>query len=173
MPGTSSGRRRRRSTPRSSSTRSRARGRDTAQARSERDPCKDTSRENCIMSTTETEEAPLTARNRPVDVDGATLVYRRVGNAESQAPPLLCLQHFRGNLDNWDPALIDRIAAITMPALVANGDNDPMMIAENSYLLAHHLPNAQLRIYPDAGHGFLDQYPEQFADHVNAFLGGG
>ncbi len=72
-----------------------------------------------------------------------------------------------------DPSKLARLAAITVPALVANGDNDPMMITENSYLLAHHLANAQLRIYPDAGHGFLDQYPEQFADHVNAFLGGG
>jgi len=47
------------------------------------------------------------------------------------------------------------------------------MITESNYLLAHHLPNAQLRIEPDAGHGFLDQYPEQFADHVNVFLNGG
>jgi pimeloyl-ACP methyl ester carboxylesterase len=36
--------------------------------------------------------------------------------------------------------------------------------------LADHLPNAHLRIYPDANHGFLDQYPELFADHVRAFL---
>ena len=27
------------------------------------------------------------------------------------APPLVLLQHFRGNLDNWDPALIDALAA--------------------------------------------------------------
>ena len=47
-----------------------------------------------------------------------------------------------------------------------------MMITENSRLLARHLPNAQLRIYPDAGHGFLDQHPEEFADDVNAFLNG-
>jgi pimeloyl-ACP methyl ester carboxylesterase len=287
------------------------------------------------MSTNATDENALTARNRSVEIEGARLVYRRFGNAESQAPPLLCLQHFRGNLDNWDPALVDRIArerevilldnrgvgtssgavpdnvedmardvlrfvdrlglrqidllgfslggyvaqdlalvrsrlirrlvlagtapkgapkihrwtddvyalaaqdvldpkrfirlffsgseeshakgmeflgrisartvdrdaptdlatrdaqleaiarwgipdpsklarlaAITIPVFVTNGDNDPMMITENSELLAHHLPNAQLRIYPDAGHGFLDQYPAQFADHVNAFLGG-
>jgi hypothetical protein len=26
-------------------------------------------------------------------------------------------------------------------------------------------------IYPDAGHGFLNQYPTQFAAEVNAFLG--
>jgi pimeloyl-ACP methyl ester carboxylesterase len=43
---------------------------------------------------------------------------------------------------------------------------------ENSNLLAHHLPHAQLRIYSDAGHGFLGQYPKEFADHVNAFLEG-
>jgi pimeloyl-ACP methyl ester carboxylesterase len=280
--------------------------------------------------------AASSAENRAVEIEGATLVYRRFGGDGSDAPPLLCLQHFRGNLDNWDPALVDRLAAdrevilldnrgvgastgavpdnvedmardvlrfidalelrqvdllgfslggyvaqevalvrprlirrlvlagtaprgaprihrwsddvyalatpdvpnpdgflrlffsgseasrasgmayfgrisarsgdpddptdlatrdaqlealtrfgipdpsqlarltaITQPTFVANGDNDTMMITENSHLLAQHLPNAQLRIYPDAGHGFLNQYPEQFGDHVRAFLNGG
>jgi pimeloyl-ACP methyl ester carboxylesterase len=71
-----------------------------------------------------------------------------------------------------DPSKLSRLPAITLTALVANGDNDTMMHTENSYRLAHHLPNAQLRIYPDSGHGFLDQYPTLFADHVNAFLRG-
>jgi pimeloyl-ACP methyl ester carboxylesterase len=44
------------------------------------------------------------------------------------------------------------------------------MHTHNGHLLAERLPNAQLRIYPDAGHGFLNQYPEQFADDVHAFL---
>jgi pimeloyl-ACP methyl ester carboxylesterase len=34
--------------------------------------------------------------------------YRDVGVGEV---PLILLQHFRGNLDNWDPALIDALAA--------------------------------------------------------------
>jgi pimeloyl-ACP methyl ester carboxylesterase len=71
-----------------------------------------------------------------------------------------------------DPSKLSRLAAITQPTFVANGDNDTMMITENSHLLARHLPNAQLRIYPDSGHGFLDQYPALFADHVKAFLNG-
>src|SRR5262245_46326638 len=54
MPGTSSGRRRRPSTPRSSSTRSWVTGHDTAQASSPRDPRKDTPKESRIMSTTVT-----------------------------------------------------------------------------------------------------------------------
>jgi pimeloyl-ACP methyl ester carboxylesterase len=69
-----------------------------------------------------------------------------------------------------DLSQLARLAAISQPTLVASGDNDSIMITDNSRLLAQHLPNAQLRIYFDAGHGFLGQYPEQFADHVDAFL---
>jgi len=34
--------------------------------------------------------------------------YRELGDGEV---PLVLLQHFRGNLDNWDPALVDALAA--------------------------------------------------------------
>src|SRR6476620_2409407 len=34
--------------------------------------------------------------------------YRDVGEDDV---PLVLLQHFRGNLDNWDPALVDALAA--------------------------------------------------------------
>jgi pimeloyl-ACP methyl ester carboxylesterase len=45
-----------------------------------------------------------------------------------------------------------------------------MVPTVNSYLLAGHLPNARLSIYPEAAHGFLFQYPHEFAAEVNAFL---
>jgi pimeloyl-ACP methyl ester carboxylesterase len=294
------------------------------------------------MSTTETSPdvpaasdtgSQLTTENRSLDIERATLVYRRFGNAQPGQAPLVCLQHFRGNLDFWDPILVDRIArdrevillanrgvgastgvvpdnvtdmardvlrfvdalglrqvdllgfslggyiaqelallrprlvrrlvlagtapegapnihrwsddvyahacadeitaetalniffsgseesrakgvaylqrtqgrqvdrdaptdlatrdsqlaaitawgipdasklnrlaAIIQPAFVAIGDHDTMMHSENSQLLAERLPNAHLRIYPDANHGFLNQYPELFGDHVRAFL---
>jgi pimeloyl-ACP methyl ester carboxylesterase len=224
----------------------------------------------------------LTAENRWIEVGGDTLVYRRFSNTQTNAAPLLCLQHFRGNLDFWDPALVDRIAqelALLRPWLVRrlvlagtgpqggpdlhrwtddvyanacaeemtaettlniffSGSQDSrakgmdylertqrrqvdrdaptdlatrdaqlaaitawgipveaqppgrdhpthlrgrrrqrhhdahqnMMHTKNSQLLAERLPNAHLRIYPDANHGFLNQYPELFADHVKAFL---
>jgi pimeloyl-ACP methyl ester carboxylesterase len=69
-----------------------------------------------------------------------------------------------------DPAQLNRLAGITQPVLVANGDNDAMIPTVNSQILADHLPQARLRIYPDAGHGFLFQYPRQFADLVTEFL---
>ena len=71
------------------------------------------------MNTTVANDNALTAGNRSVEVDGETLVYRRFGNVESEAPPLLFLQHFR-NLDTWDPALVDRIAQEREVILLAN-----------------------------------------------------
>src|SRR3954454_20329483 len=70
--------------------------------------------------TAERVDTVTTAANRSVDIEGATLVYRRFGNHGSDAPPLLFLQHFRGNLDNWDPALVDRLAADREVILLAN-----------------------------------------------------
>jgi len=40
--------------------------------------------------------------------NGIEYAYRDLGQGEL---PLVLLQHFRGNLDNWDPALIDSLAA--------------------------------------------------------------
>ena len=40
--------------------------------------------------------------------NGIEYAYRDLGTG---GVPLLLLQHFRGNLDNWDPALVDALAA--------------------------------------------------------------
>jgi len=48
-----------------------------------------------------------------------------------------------------------------------------MMHTSNSRLLDDRLPNAHLRVYPDANHGFLNQSPELFADQVSVFLNAG
>jgi pimeloyl-ACP methyl ester carboxylesterase len=69
-----------------------------------------------------------------------------------------------------DPSKLGRLAGITKPVLVANGDNDRMVPTRNSHLLADRLPDARLQIYPDAGHGFLFQYPAEFSAEVEAFL---
>ena len=49
------------------------------------------------------------AATQRVTADNAIeYAYRDLGESEV---PLVLLQHFRGNLDNWDPALIDALAA--------------------------------------------------------------
>ena len=62
----------------------------------------------------------LTAKTPSAEIDGATLVYRRFGDQQTGAAPLVCLQHFRGNLDFWDPILVDRVAKDREVILLAN-----------------------------------------------------
>jgi pimeloyl-ACP methyl ester carboxylesterase len=54
--------------------------------------------------------------------------------------------------------------------LVANGDDDRMVPTENTRDLARRLPNSELVIYPDAGHGAPFQCHEQFVPRALAFL---
>ncbi len=57
-----------------------------------------------------------------------------------------------------------------MPGFVANGDSDPMILPHYSYLLAGLIPQARVKIYPDAAHGFLFQHHAEFANDVDEFL---
>jgi pimeloyl-ACP methyl ester carboxylesterase len=67
-------------------------------------------------------------------------------------------------------ALLQRLSAISIPAFVANGDSDPMILPHYSHLLAGLIPQSSIRIYPDAAHGFLFQHHGQFAADVARFL---
>ena len=59
---------------------------------------------------------------------------------------------------------------IKQPTLVVNGRHDIMVPTINSYILSQHIPNAELILYPDSGHGSLFQYPHLFVSHVARFL---
>jgi len=69
-----------------------------------------------------------------------------------------------------DHSLLQRLSAIEIPVFVTGGDSDPMILPRYSYLLTGLLPNAELKVYPDAAHGFLFQHHEEFTADVRAFL---
>jgi pimeloyl-ACP methyl ester carboxylesterase len=71
-----------------------------------------------------------------------------------------------------DHATLQRLAAISHPVFVANGDSDPMIPPRYSHLIAGLLPHATVKIYPDAAHGFLFQHHAEFAADVTVFLAG-
>ena len=51
-----------------------------------------------------------------------------------------------------------------------NGASDIMIPTVNSFLMSQHMPNAQLIVYPDAGHGALFQYHDRFVVEAELFL---
>lgn len=69
-------------------------------------------------------------------------------------------------------AALQRVSAIGHPVFIANGDSDPMIQTHFSHLLAGLIPQASVKIYPDAAHGFLFQHASEFAADVTAFLNG-
>jgi pimeloyl-ACP methyl ester carboxylesterase len=60
--------------------------------------------------TTSIATSNISAPTRLLDVANQMYAYRRFGNDSAQLP-LLCLQHFTGTLDNWDPAVTDPLAS--------------------------------------------------------------
>jgi pimeloyl-ACP methyl ester carboxylesterase len=62
------------------------------------------------------------------------------------------------------------LSVIRQPVLVANGESDRMVPTANSVDLAQRLPGADLVIYPDAGHGGVFQFHQQFVDTALEFL---
>ena len=64
-----------------------------------------------------------------------------------------------------------RLKEIEHPTLIVNGTHDAMIPSFNSFALSQQLPNAQLVLYPDAGHGSLFQHPQWFVHDASRFLG--
>jgi pimeloyl-ACP methyl ester carboxylesterase len=69
-----------------------------------------------------------------------------------------------------DHAALQRLTGIQSATLVIQGDDDLMIPTKLSHLMAGLIPDVRIRIYPDAAHGFLFQYPTEVAAEVNAFL---
>ncbi|KAK4937542.1 hypothetical protein LTR10_021834 [Elasticomyces elasticus] len=106
---------------------------------------------------------------------------QRMVNARRDRAPLLedqGLQNQIATVQRWfsgeyrDEGSYDQLDQIKIPTLVANGSNDLLVPTENSIVLWKRLVNAgaQLHLYADSGHGFLDEYHSQFSRLVNEFL---
>jgi pimeloyl-ACP methyl ester carboxylesterase len=62
------------------------------------------------------------------------------------------------------------LGQIHRPTLIVHGNRDVVVMPINAFLLAQHLPNAQLIMYPDASHGAQSQHAEIFLKHTRLFL---
>jgi pimeloyl-ACP methyl ester carboxylesterase len=73
-------------------------------------------------------------------------------------------------LKKWGNKKSVDLSVIQQPVLVANGDHDRMVPTVNTYDLAKRLPNSSLIIYPDAGHGGIFQFHDDFVKQSLTFL---
>ncbi len=71
----------------------------------------------------------------------------------------------------WGRQAPSDLSKIRQPVLVANGENDRMVPSRNTLDLAARLPRSELLpLFPDAGHGGIFQYHEEFVASALDFL---
>jgi pimeloyl-ACP methyl ester carboxylesterase len=70
----------------------------------------------------------------------------------------------------WGVQQPSDLSTIKQPVFVVNGDYDRMVPTSNTLDLAKRLPNSELKIYPDAGHGGIFQFHDEFVPQALEFL---
>ena len=73
-------------------------------------------------------------------------------------------------IHRWGQQQPADLASIHQPVLAMNGESDKMVPTRNTVELDRRLPNSQLVIYPDAGHGGVFQFHEDFVKRALEFL---
>lgn len=108
--------------------------------------------------------------------DVASRIDEQFGDVVAQArarlgPPALDSQEAAMAAWHSDQGGAARLAAITVPTLVAAGTEDIVIPPENAALLAAALENSWLARFPGGGHAFMAQEPERLARLIGLFLG--
>lgn len=62
------------------------------------------------------------------------------------------------------------LSAVTLPTLVIFGDEDEVILPENSRALHAKIKQSTTREYSEAGHGLVYQYPIDVAEQIEVFL---
>src|SRR5438046_932061 len=73
-------------------------------------------------------------------------------------------------IHRWGQQKPADLAGIHQPVLVMNGESDKMVPSKNTVDLDRRLPDSQLVLYPDAGHGGVFQFHEDFVRRALEFL---
>ena len=68
------------------------------------------------------------------------------------------------------PDAFKELAGINKPVLIAQGESDLLVPVVNAINMSKNIPGAKLIVYPDAGHGSLFQYHDEFVKAASDFL---
>jgi pimeloyl-ACP methyl ester carboxylesterase len=97
----------------------------------------------------------------------------RLKERTSDRDKAISVRSFRAQLKaihGWGKQKPADLASIYQPTLLINGDSDKMVPSKNTIDLDRRLPNSQLVLYPDAGHGGVFQFHEDFVKRALEFL---
>ncbi|MER5376217.1 alpha/beta hydrolase [Streptomyces sp. NPDC002132] len=104
----------------------------------------------------------------------ARAFLKRLKERTSDRDRAISLTSFRAQLKaihRWGLQAPADLSRIHQPVLVANGESDRMVPSENTLDLAARLPRSELvPLYPDAGHGGIFQFHNEFVARALAFL---
>ena len=103
----------------------------------------------------------------------ATLAFQQEAMKKMQAVSRADLVRYHvGELNNYSAYvgvdLTPRLHELRMPTLVVHGADDILVPTGGAYHSASHIPNAELKIIPEAGHGLMG-WPGA-AEAITAFL---
>jgi pimeloyl-ACP methyl ester carboxylesterase len=97
----------------------------------------------------------------------------RLEERTSDRDKAISLRSFRAQLKaihRWGQEKPADLSSIRQPVLVMNGESDKMVPSKNTVDLDRRFPNSELVLYPDAGHGGVFQFHEDFVKRALAFL---
>ena len=97
----------------------------------------------------------------------------RLAERTNDRDKAISVSSFRAQLKaihRWGQQTPADLGSIHQPVLVMNGDSDTMVPTQNTIDLHRRLPNSQLVIYPDAGHGGVFQFHADFVKRALEFL---
>lgn len=104
--------------------------------------------------------------------ESAKFIKRLKERTEDRDKPI-SIRAFRTQLKAihaWGVQQPSDLSTIQQPVFVANGDHDRMVPTSNTFDLAKRLPNSEIKIYPDAGHGGIFQFHNEFVAQALEFL---
>lgn len=106
--------------------------------------------------------------------DGTVYAFLvRIKERKAARDKMISIKGYRRQLKaihDWGTGSPAELSEITQPTLIVNGDDDRMVPTPNSYDLAQRIPNSELIIYEDSGHGGIFQYHDEFVKSVTEFL---
>jgi pimeloyl-ACP methyl ester carboxylesterase len=80
------------------------------------------------------------------------------------------LQYQLNAIKAWGLQSPQNLSVIKQTVLIVNGENDKMVPSINSTELKNRIPNSEIILYKDAGHGGIFQFHEEFVKSALNFL---